>query len=61
MQHKRAHDHQWADRILKKTAATERNIRLIAEIISSQTGMAYHIARRRTRVSAYWLVLSVHV
>jgi len=43
-QHKRAHDHQRMFRILITMAATERNIRLIAEtIITSHTGTAYNV------------------
>jgi len=48
-------------RIMKTTAATARNTRLIAEvIITSHTGIAYHLehtvmvkARRRTTVLVY--------
>jgi len=43
MQHKRAHDHQRAYRIIITTAATARKIRLIVETIiaSHTTGMTY--------------------
>jgi len=54
-QHKRAHDQRRTYTIIITTATTACNIRLmVVTIITSHTGMAYHIARRRTTVSVYW-------
>ena len=67
MQYKSAHDHQRALRIMITMAATMRNIQLIIDmIIMPHTSVAFLTewtlkAHRRTTVSVYWSVLSVHV
>ena len=67
MQHYDAHNHQRTFRIILATAATARNIQLIVEtIIASLMDMAFTLntmlkARRRSTISIYSSVLSVHV
>jgi len=67
MQHYDAHNYQRTFRIILATAATARNIQLIVEtIIASLMDMAFTLntmlkARRRSTISIYSSVLSVHV
>jgi len=62
-QHKRAHDHQRTFRIMITTAATARNIQLIAgTIITSHMGIAYqveHNAQGSGRHHDFNLLISV--